>query len=132
MGFEHFTSHPHPNGKMHAMPEGQSADLRTSLTHGQHKTILRGIARASEDPALRPDVVDGYLLAFVTGWSVKDEAGTSIEWPDDADGQRAALERAPELVTAVIFERCVELYAEWRKDADPNDSSGTSTASPPA
>ena len=121
MGFEHFE-----------LPAGQSADLRTSLTHGQHKTILRGVARANADPASKPDVADGYLVAFVISWSVRDENGNAIEWPADDAGQRAALERAPELVTQPIFERTLELYDAWRKDADPNGSATPSDASSPA
>lgn len=121
MGFEH-----------HDLGGGNSVDLRTSLTHGQNKTILAAVARANRDPGLAPDVVDGYLVAFVISWQVKDEAGTAIEWPADEPGQRLALNRAPEGVTDAIFDLAVAAFAAWKKDADPNDTSATSPESPAA
>lgn len=112
------------------LPDGQSVDLRVGLTHGQHKLIIGAIAQAEVYPALRAAIPDAYLLAFVIGWAVKDDDGTPIAWPDAEPEKRKAIEAAPEKTADAIFTACSAAYTAWRKDADPNDSGGTSSGSP--
>lgn len=121
MAFEHFD-----------VGEGQAVDFRLSLSHGQHKLVLRAVSRAQADPTYRPDVTDAYIQAFTIGWSVRDENGAAVEWPAHEPAQVAAIERVPAKIVDAIFTRAVELYSAWRKDADPNASSETSSGSPTA
>lgn len=114
------------------LPDGQFVDLRTGLTHGQQKVILAAVADAAVIPSRQPLIVDAYILAFVAGWNVKDGDGNGVAWPEGELERRKVLDVIPERTIDAIFDECAAVYADWKKDADPNDSSGTSSGSPTA
>lgn len=87
----------------------QWADLRTSLTHGQEKIILRARARVLQDPTLESDLLTAMAEAHLIAWHVLDPS-SKAELPANREG----LEAAPAAIVVTIAERAAEVYGNDR------------------
>ena len=86
--------------------DGQWADLRERITHGQDKAIRRAQLRARLDPG--GDAGEGdtvALRAFIRAWSINDPEGKPIAL-EDAD----AIDRMPSDIADVIATEVNALY----------------------
>ena len=79
------------------LPDGQWAELRERITHGQDKDIRRAFRRAKDDPELAPDFETVLVRTFVRDWHVNDPEGNPIP-VGDAD----AMDRAPDNVVDTL------------------------------
>jgi len=92
------------------LPDGQWAELRDWLTHGEEKAVLRTWAAAGKDIETAPEVDTALVRAYVSEWHVLGR-----------DGHELAVERiddAPGTVIAAIVDAAMAKWKERR--ADPN------------
>ena len=104
-----------------ALPDGQWADLKPWLTHGEAVLVRKAWARASESLEDSPDVDTALVRAYVSAWHVIGR-----------DGQPVPLDRVddcPSPLVPLIVDPCLEL---WKGRADPNGLSASSPSTPPA
>ena len=68
------------------LPDGQWAELRERLTHGQATRIRAASIRAKADPGAGADLPTAFMEAFVSSWHVLDFDGhaVSLETPENA------------------------------------------------
>ena len=85
--------------------DGQWAELRSHITHGQDKAIRRRIVAGNSDPAQAFDLETEVVRAFVADWYVKDDVGAAIVLSDTD-----AVERAPSDVIDDLFNAITPLY----------------------
>lgn len=85
--------------------DGQWAELREHITHGQDKEIQRSYVAARHDPPAVVEVQTTFVRLFVKGWNVLDPDGASIPL-DAAD----AFERMPADLADQIFSKAQDLY----------------------
>lgn len=85
--------------------DGQWADLRERITHGQDKVLKKALAAAKGNDAAAIDFDTIVVGIFLRDWYVKDPDGNPIP-ATDAD----AVERAPEDIVDLLVDKGVELY----------------------
>lgn len=101
------------------LPDGQWAELREELTHGQTKRLKRALYRAVENPSdAGPDVDTEFIAVYVAAWSLRGSADV----PADLDARLPLIDALPEPVARAIAEKAAEL---WRGRADPNASTAS-------
>ena len=101
------------------LPEGQWAELREELTHGQTKRLQRAIYRAVESPAdAGPDVDTEFVAVYVAAWSIRGTADV----PADIDARLPVIDGLPASVVKAIAEKAAEA---WKDRADPNASTAS-------
>jgi hypothetical protein len=92
------------------LPDGQWAELRDWLTHGEEKGVLRAWATATKNLEEAPEVDTALLRAYVAEWHVKGRDGHELSLD--------RLEDAPGSIVALIV---AEALPRWQKRrADPN------------
>jgi hypothetical protein len=94
--------------------DGQWAEMREHISHGQDKEIKRSRIRVEENREALVDWPTVIIRAFVREWSVKDIEGVPIQL-EDTD----AIDRAPDDIIDVLFPHAVNLY---KATTDPNPS----------
>ena len=103
--------------------DGQWADLRERITHGQDKLITRARRLAREDVDETTADVTALLRAFVGEWSVNDLDSKPIPL-SDAD----AFDRAPSDIIDTLVGACLPLYAPATVPNPPTPSSSGSSS----
>lgn len=78
--------------------DGQWADLRERITHGQDKELKRAHRRGREDPDQQPEFMTVLVRTFVRSWHVLDPDGQAIPL-DEPD----AIDRAPDDIVDALF-----------------------------
>lgn len=91
--------------------DGQWAELRDWLTHGEEKAVLRTWAAASKNLEEAPEIDTALVRAYLMAWNVKGRDGRElpVEQIDDAPGN----------IVATIVEVVTERWA-GRRGTDPN------------
>jgi hypothetical protein len=108
------------------LPEGQWAELREELTHGQTKRLQRALFRASENPAeAAPDIDTEFVAVYVAAWSLRGVGDV----PPDLDARLPVIDSLPEPVVSAIALAAAKV---WKGRADPNASTASSESGPPA
>lgn len=103
--------------------EGQWAELRERISHGQHKEIKRAIWRARQDPELRGDVDTIFVRVFVRDWQVKDAVTNEVLAVPEGGLTDALVERADTNVVKRLLDEAAPLWigrldtGEDREDA---------------
>ena len=105
------------------LADGQWAEFRTRLTHGQAKAINHVILAEKAGNADDVDFVEAVVFAFCTGWRVRGLDAAELTWP-------AQWELAPDEFADAIGVRAQELWVEWRQSADPLGRRGSNPSSP--
>lgn len=101
------------------LPDGQWAELREELTHGQTKRLQRALLAARIHPATAgPDIDTEFAAVYLTAWSVRGAADV----PADVDARVALLEDLPDRIVKAIAEAAADL---WKGRADPNGSTAS-------
>ena len=101
------------------LPDGQWAELREELTHGQTKRLQRALYRAVENPAAAgPDVDTEFVAVYVASWSL---LGTG-DVPADLDARLPVIDGLPASVVKALATKAAEL---WKGRADPNGSTAS-------
>lgn len=101
------------------LPDGQWAELREELTHGQTKRLQRTLYRAMADPAeAGPEVDTEFVAVYVAAWSLRGVGDV----PADLDARLPVIDGLPEPVVRAIAARAAEL---WKGRADPNASTAS-------
>ena len=100
------------------LPDGQWAELREELTHGQTKRLKRAIFRAVEDTAAGPDVDTEFIAVYVASWSLLGIGPP----PDDTDARLPIIDGLPEPIARAIAEKAAAI---WSGRADPNASTAS-------
>lgn len=86
--------------------DGQWAELREHISHGQDKDIKRAQMRARLDPAANASEGDTVALrTFIRSWNVNDPDGNAIPLTDGD-----AIERMPSDIADEIAVQVNELY----------------------
>lgn len=107
------------------LPDGQWADLRERITHGQDKEIRRARARVRENPEeAAADDVTVALRVFIRDWHVNDVDGNPIV-VTDAD----AMDRLPADFADVLIGAILPLYAGATVPNSPTPPSSADSAS---
>ena len=102
------------------LPDGQWAELREELTHGQTKRLQRSLIRASKDPAeAGPDIDTEFVAVYVAAWSLLGVG----EVPNDLDARLPVIDGLPQ---PIVAELALEAARLWRGRADPNASTASS------
>jgi hypothetical protein len=108
------------------LPDGQWAELREELTHGQTKRLQRAIFRAGENPAeAGPEIDTEFVAVYVAAWSLLGVG----EVPADIDARLPVIDGLSESIVRVL---ATEAAKTWKGRADPNASTGSSESGPPA
>ena len=104
--------------------DGQWAELRERITHGQDKEITKARRRMREDVEETTADVTALLRAFVVTWKVNDLDGKPIAF-DDSD----AIDRAPSDIIDTLVGKTLPLYAPATvpNPSTPSSSDGSST-----
>lgn len=102
------------------LPDGQWADVRDWLTHGEAKAVRKAWLAAGVDIASAPDVDTALVRAYVEAWHVIGR-----------DGQPVPLERVEDAPSAVLDGLVPALTARWQGRADPNGIGSSSISSQP-
>jgi methyl coenzyme M reductase gamma subunit len=102
------------------LPDGEWADMRTVLTHGQANGLRRAFLRVSQDVTTEPEFNTAVVTAYVEAWSVRGVDGAPLA-PSQIDD-------APEPVIEAIVAKGLDL---WLNRADPNASAAKSTTTLP-
>jgi cation transport regulator ChaB len=92
--------------------DGQWAELRDRITHGQDKEIKRARVRVQQNAEAVVDWSTIITRAFIVAWDVKDTDGNPIDLNDED-----ALDRAPNDIIDVLFPHAVSQY---KATTDPN------------
>ncbi|HXJ66731.1 MAG TPA: hypothetical protein VNN79_23480 [Actinomycetota bacterium] len=92
--------------------DGQWADLRDRITHGQDKEIKRAGVRVEANREALVEWPTVLLRAFIEAWNVKDVDGNPIDLADPD-----ALDRAPSDIIDVLFPHAV---AQQKATTVPN------------
>jgi hypothetical protein len=101
------------------LPDGQWAELREELTHGQTKRLQRALLRAGADPTTAgPEIDTEFVAVYVSAWSLRGVA----EVPADIDARLPLIDGLPESVVKAI---ATEAALTWRGRADPNASTAS-------
>jgi hypothetical protein len=88
------------------LPNGQWADLRERLTHGQDKEIRRALVKAQMDPEYADAELNAVALKiFLIDWNVNDLEGNRIPITDGD-----AIDRAPSEVVDLLATHATVLY----------------------
>lgn len=99
--------------------DGQWADLRPWLTHGEKKRVQRAWLAVANDLENSPDVDTALVAAYVEAWHVIGR-----------DGQPVPVERIED-APADALDRLVPILSEkWKGRADPNAIGSSSSSSP--
>ena len=96
------------------LPDGQWADLREWLTHGERKAVQRAFFAASKDVEASPDMDTALVRAYLVDWKVNGRDGHELPV--------TAIDDAP---SEVVSQIAAESLALWNGRADPNASGGT-------
>lgn len=104
------------------LPDGQWAEVRDRINHGQDKALKVAYNRGKEDVALRVEFDTVLIRTFVTSWFVKDvETGAPIDL-DDPTG----IDRVADGVADAIAEAAADI---WAGRTSPNAPTPPSSAS---
>ena len=105
------------------LPDGQWAELREELTHGQFKRLSRALLRATESPAeAGPDIDTEFAAVYVSAWFLRAPDGSSVDLPAELEARIAILDGLP----ATIVTRIATAAANsWRGRPDPNASAAS-------
>lgn len=87
------------------LPDGQWAEVRERLTHGEDKALRRVTHAGKTDPALSFDVDTALVRTFVSDWYVLDLDGKTIALSDPD-----AIDRAPGDIIDILAERSAEQW----------------------
>lgn len=87
------------------LPDGQWADMRERITHGQDKDIKRARVRVEANPESLVDWPTVIVRAFVREWNVRDPDGNPIPL-----GDPDAIDRAPDDIVDTLFGKAVDAY----------------------
>lgn len=98
--------------------DGQWADLRDRITHGQDKVILKAHRRGAANPDEQVDFETILVRQFVRSWNVLDPDGQAIPL-DDGD----AIDRAPEDIVDELFKAAVTAWTGATIPAAPTPPS---------
>ncbi len=93
------------------LPDGQWAELRDWLTHGEEKAVLRAWAAAAGSLAEAPEVDSALIIAYVADWHVVGR-----------DGHEVPLDRiddCPGTVAAAIVDAATVRWKARRADPNP-------------
>lgn len=107
--------------------DGQWADLRERITHGQDKAIRRARLAGGKDPSVAYESVTVLLRAYVRDWYVNDPDGNPIPLGDED-----AIDRCPEDIADELFAAGAELWTGVKVPnlPTPLSSEGSSSATP--
>ncbi len=85
--------------------DGQWAELRERITHGEDKALKLVVRAARRDPDQAFDFDTAVVRTFVVAWEVRDLKGEPIrlDAPD-------AIERAPSDVIDLLVEQATKLW----------------------
>lgn len=103
--------------------EGQWAELRERISHGQHKEIKRAIWRARQDPELRGDVDTTFVRMWIHDWHVKDAVTGEVLGIPEGGLTDALIERADTEIVARLLDEAAPMWVgrldtgEDREDA---------------
>jgi hypothetical protein len=105
--------------------DGQWAELRERISHGQDKEIKRAWVRGAADRDLLVDAQTTVVRQFLRAWYVNDLDGQPIA-ADAAD----AVERMPDDIVDEIYAKASELYKATTvpNPSTPPSSDGSSPA----
>ena len=106
--------------------DGQWAELRDRITHGQDKDIKAAIARGKTENASTWDWGDVIIRAFVKEWRVSDVDDVPIAL---ADGD--ALDRAPDDIVDALLVAVSAIYKQATVPNSPTPPSSADTSSGP-
>jgi hypothetical protein len=85
--------------------DGQWAEFRDGITHGQDKEVKRAYIARRNDPEAAVEIATVLIRVFVKDWYVKDVDGQPI--PTDAAD---AIDRMPDDIADILSERALDLY----------------------
>jgi len=105
--------------------DGQWAELRERITHGQDKEISKARRKVRDDVDESGADIDALLLAFVVTWKVNDLDGKPIAF-DDSD----AIDRAPSDIIDTLVGAIIPLYAPATVPNPPTPSSSDGSSTP--
>ena len=98
------------------LPDGQWAELREELTHGQTKRLQRALLRAGQDPASAgPEIDTEFVAVYISAWSLRGVA----EVPADIDARLPVIDGLPDSAVKAMAKAAALL---WKDRADPNAS----------
>lgn len=105
--------------------DGQWAELRERITHGQDKVLKRAYRRSRDEPDARYDFDTLIVRIYVTAWAVVDPEGARIDLAD-AD----AIDRAPDDIIDTLLPRAIEQWtgAQIPNPPTPPSSEGSDSA----
>jgi hypothetical protein len=107
--------------------DGQWAELRERINHGEKKMLMRAVQAGQRDESLIFDYETVLVRVFLRAWSVKDIDGNPI---DLADGD--AIERTPADIFDELSDAAERLYLEAtvpNGSTPPQSGASSSTAS---
>ena len=127
------------------LPKGQSATFATTLNHGAGAALRA--AMQSRYPFSEPtdpraalalqkavgmalvELLETFVRAYLTGWSLLDEEGNSIPyvaWPANAEEPRPPeWERIPERTFSKLAIKAQQIWEAGQKDDPKDESSGS-------
>jgi hypothetical protein len=105
--------------------DGQLAELRERITHGQDKEISKARRKVRDDVEDTGSDIDALLRAFVSSWNVKDVDGKPINL-EDGD----AFDRAPSDIIDTLVGEVIPLYAPATVPNPPTPSSSDGSSTP--
>lgn len=105
--------------------DGQWADLRERITHGEDKELKRAYRRSRDIPDARYDFDTLVVKTYVRAWSVTDPDGNAIA-VTDAD----AIDRAPDDIIDALLRPAIEAWtgAQLPNAPTPPSSEGSDSA----
>lgn len=106
------------------LPDGQWAELREELTHGQTKRLQRAIFRVAEDGVTYgPEIATEFVAVYTAAWSVRGVGDIPpAQTAADLDARLPIIDSLPEPVVQAIFDKASAL---WKGRADPNASTAS-------
>jgi hypothetical protein len=96
------------------LPDGQWAELRDWLTHGEEKSVSRTWAAASKDLEDAPDIDTALARAYLAEWHVLGRDGHELRIDQ--------LEEAPGTIISTIVAVAIDRWSNRRADPNPPDA----------
>ena len=107
--------------------DGQWAELRERITHGQDKAVKKAWLRGKAEQSDMIDFDTTLVRTFLRSWNVLDPDGSAIPL-DDPD----AIERAPEDIVDTLSVHAAELWTGATVPNAPTPPSSGDSSSPAA